>query len=128
MADEAFEILYAKTHEWLGIIDKSDLAYVGVSNYALHEMSDIVYLELPDLGNPIVKGDSFGEIESVKAVSDLYAPVDGEVVEINQAVLDNPDLLMSSDDVWLIKIKINSPDVSHLMTQGQYEEQTKNVE
>lgn len=126
---EVFEILYTKTHEWLGIVDNSStpmstvFAYVGISNFALKAMSDIVYLDLPAIGNPIVKGDPFGEIESVKAVSNLFAPVDGEVVEINQAALDNPDLLMSSNDIWLIKIKINKPDISHLMSLSEYEEQ-----
>lgn len=123
---EAFELLYAKTHEWLGIIDGSDLAYVGISAFALKELTDIVYLELPDLRNPIVKGKDFGLIESVKAVSDLFAPVDGEVVEINQVAVDNPASLVDNDDPWLIKIKVNDPDISHLMTQGQYKEHLKN--
>jgi glycine cleavage system H protein len=122
---EAFELLYAKTHEWLGIIDKTDLAYVGVSQFALEQLTDIVWLGLPDVGETISKGESFGEVESVKAVSDLFAPVDGEIVEINQTGLDDPASLMDNDDPWLIKIKIKNPDVSHLMTQGQYEEQIK---
>lgn len=122
---EAFELLYAKTHEWLGIIDKTDLAYVGVSQFALEQLTDIVWLGLPDVGETISKGESFGEVESVKAVSDLFAPVDGEIVEINQTGLDDPASLMDNDDPWLIKIKIKNPDVSHLMTQGQYEKQIK---
>ena len=124
---EAFALLYAKTHEWLGIIDKSDLAYVGISSFALKELTDIIYVELPirRVGK-ITKGEEFGLIESVKVVSDLFAPCDGQVVAVNYLALDNPELLVDNDDPWLIKIKINDPDVSHLMNQGQYEEQIKN--
>jgi glycine cleavage system H protein len=124
---EKFELLYAETHEWLGVIEGSDMAYIGISTFALKELTDIVYIELPVRKvSSIKKGDSFGLIESVKAVSDLYAPVDGDVIEINQIAVDDPATLVDNDDPWLIKIRINDPDTSHLMSQGEYEEQIKN--
>tara|TARA_Y100000034_G_scaffold105472_1_gene132846 strand:- start:3606 stop:3977 length:372 start_codon:yes stop_codon:yes gene_type:complete len=119
---ESFELLYAETHEWVGIVEENDLAYIGVSDFALQQMTDIVYLALPSVGDQITKGEIFGEIESVKAVSDLFAPIDGEVVEVNQTALDDPVTLIDNDDPWIIKVKVNNPDVSHLMSQGQYED------
>ena len=116
---EIFEILYAETHEWLGCIENSELGYIGVSGFALKQLTDVVYLELPAVGDLISKGESFGVLESVNAVSDLYAPSSGEVVEINQFAVNDLESL-TDNDPWLIKIRLKNLDVSHLMTQGQY--------
>lgn len=123
---EMFELLYAESHEWVGVTGDSKSAYVGISDFALKSLTDIVYLVLPYLGDEITKGESFGDIESVKAGSDLYAPISGEVIEVNQSALDDPASLIDNNDPWLIKIKVNDPDVSHLMSQGSYEEYVKN--
>lgn len=123
---EMFELLYSKTHEWLGIVEGQDVAYVGISDFAIKQLTDIVYIDLPQVGDTITQGNVFGEVESVKAVGDLNAPIDGKIIEINQKALDDPSSLVNEDDPWLIKLEINyDPDVSHLLSQGQYEEQTK---
>lgn len=119
---EIFELLYSRSHEWVGVTGDSKSAYIGISDFALKFLTDIVYLSLPNVGDQIQKDICFGEVESVKAVSDLYAPISGEVIEVNQAAIDEPQILIDNEDPWLIKIKVNDPDVSHLMTQGSYEE------
>lgn len=126
---ETFELLYSETHEWLGVVEGQDygqIAYVGVSSFAIKQLTDVVYLALPAVGDKLTKDQSFGEIESVKAVSDLIAPVDGEVIQINQSAIDDPASLSDNDDPWLIKIKIDSPDITHLMSKKDYEEHNKN--
>ena len=79
---------YAKTHEWVSVGE--DICTVGISQFAVEQLTDVVYIELPEVGDHTFIGDSFGEIESVKAVSDIYAPVDGEVIEVNEKLLNDP--------------------------------------
>ena len=117
------DLLYAKTHEWVRVEDGPDggkLATVGLSAFALEALTDLVFLELPDEGRQAEAGKPFGEVESVKAVSDLYCPVDGEVVEVNTQIVDKLDTL--ADDPygagWLVKIKIT--DESGLATLMDY--------
>ena len=124
---EMFELLYSDTHEWLGVVEEQDIAYIGISDFAIKQLTDIVYIGLPQVGHTITQGELFGEVESVKCVNDLLAPIDGEVIEVNQVALDDPASLADNDDPWLIKIKVNDPDVSHLLSQGQYEEWVKDV-
>jgi glycine cleavage system H protein len=95
---------YAKSHEWARMEGK--LAVIGISDYAQHTLSDIVYVELPDVGDTLSQGDSFGSVESVKAAEDILAPISGEVVEVNASLEANPEWL--NDDVygkaWLVKV------------------------
>src|SRR4051794_25653704 len=116
---------YAKTHEWAHL--EGDLCTVGLTQFAVEQLTDIIYIELPDLDDPVQAGDSFGEIESVKAVSDLYAPVDGDVVEVNSK-LENDPTLVSQDPYgkgWIIKVKVEKgTTLDHLMTLEQYQKQT----
>jgi glycine cleavage system H protein len=113
---------YTKTHEWVKL--DGDIATVGITDYAQNELGDITYVELPEVGDHVTKSEAFGVIESVKAASDFYAPVDGEVVEDNQAAIDAPDLLNSSpyDQAWLIKVRATDPSqIDGLMDAGDYE-------
>src|SRR3954454_22299869 len=108
---------YAKTHEWASIVD--DVCTVGISQFAVEQLTDIVYIELPEVGDHVFSGESFGEIESVKAVSDLYSPVNGEVSTINEKLLDDPTRV--TDDPygkgWMVKIKVEpGSTLDHLMT------------
>ena len=115
---------YAKSHEWAAL--QGGLVVVGITKFAVEQLTDIVYIDLPDVGDHTFAGESFGEIESVKAVSDLYAPVDGEIVEINKKLLDDPKII--TDDPygkgWMIKIKPEpGATLDHLLTLEQYEKQ-----
>ncbi|HZT95407.1 MAG TPA: glycine cleavage system protein GcvH [Chloroflexota bacterium] len=113
---------YARTHEW--ILMEDGQAAVGISEYAVQELGDIVYLELPESGRTVKAGESLGEIESVKAVSDFYAPVSGEVLEVNPALQDKPELINESPltDGWIVKLQIENPDeLESLMTREAYD-------
>ena len=116
---------YLKSHEWCQVAD--GVATLGISDYAVSHLSDLVFLDLPEVGTQVSAGESFGEIESVKAVSDLYSGVSGEVIETNEALVDNLDTL--GEDAygqgWMIKVKVTeeSPD---LMDAAAYEEHLKN--
>ena len=115
---------YAKTHEWAHL--EGDVCTVGITKFAVQQLTDIVFIELPDKGDNVFAGDSFGEIESVKAVSDLYSPVDGEVIDINEALINDPTII--SDDAygkgWMIKIKVEpGATLDKLMKLADYEKQ-----
>ena len=100
------KLRYAKTHEWASL--EGDVCTVGLTKFAVDQLTDIIYIDLPDVDDPPSAGDSFGEIESVKAVSDLYAPVDGEVIAVNEKLQNDPTLV-SKDPYgkgWLIKVKV----------------------
>ncbi len=114
---------YTKDHEWARIED--DVATVGITDFAQSELGDIVYVELPEVGSRTVQNESFGTIEAVKAVSDLFAPLSGEVVEVNEALADQPELINKDPygEGWIIKIKLSNPDeVNNLLSKEQYEE------
>ncbi len=100
---------YLKTHEWARI--EGEFAYVGLSDFAIGHLSDLVFLDLPDVGHDIMQHEPFGEIESVKAVSDLYAPMTGEVVERNDRLIDNLDILKKDPwkDGWMLKVRMEKP-------------------
>ncbi|MBA2520460.1 MAG: glycine cleavage system protein GcvH [Chloroflexia bacterium] len=104
------DLRYVKTHEW--VRQDGELAIIGISDYAQTELGDITFIELPEVGDTIRQQQPFGVVESVKAASDVYAPVDGEVVERNEAVLVAPELVNSSpyDDAWLIKVRLSNPE------------------
>ena len=113
---------YAPTHEWALL--EGNIATVGISKFAVDQLTDLIMIELPAVGARVSAGKSFGEIESVKAVSDLYAPLAGEVIEVNKQVTSNVSLLAEDpyDTGWLIKIKVDQPvDTSGLMDLDTYE-------
>jgi glycine cleavage system H protein len=119
---DPLSLKYTRTHEWVHLDGK--VATVGISDFAVKELTDLVYMELPPLGKAFAKGEAFGEVESVKAVSDLYAPVAGEVVEVNTALPDNLQAL--SDDPygegWIVKLRLApGQSLDHLMDHAAYE-------
>jgi glycine cleavage system H protein len=115
-------LLFAPTHEWVFL--EGDVATVGISKFAVDQLTDLIMIELPSVGTKLTAGKSFGEVESVKAVSDLYAPLGGEVVEVNSQVSGNVQLLAEDpfDKGWLVKVKVVEPlDTSGLMDLVTYE-------
>lgn len=118
------ELRYAETHEWVHV--DGDIATIGISQFAAQQLTDLVYMDLPEVGRKLSAGEEFGEVESVKAVSPLYSPVDGEVIEVNQELPGNLDLL--SNDAfgrgWMMKVKLDSHDsLSQLQDYGAYQKQ-----
>ena len=114
---------YTSTHEWIRI-ENSD-ATVGITDYAQHHLGDIVFVELPEVGMVFEKGSNVAEIESVKAVGDLLMPLSGEIIEINQNLVDNPELVNSSpfSEGWMIKIKYShASEVNELLTTNNYKQ------
>ena len=112
---------YTKTHEWTAV--EGDVATIGISDFAVHLLSDLTFADLPAIGKKITQGQPFGEVESVKAVSDLYAPVSGEVIGRNDQLPDNLELLTSSpyDKGWMIKVRLSNPgELSSLLSQTAY--------
>ncbi len=126
------QLKYSKTHEWVAV--EGDVATIGISDFAVQLLSDLVFADLPKLGQTIVQGEPFGEVESVKAVSDLYAPVSGEVIARNEMLTERRgpdgkmmsaelDLLTASayGDGWMIKARMTNPEeLSTLLDQSQY--------
>ena len=100
------ELKYTNDHEWAHV--EGDVLVMGITDYAQDSLGEIVYIELPSEGDEITKGDPFGAVESTKAVSDLYAPVSGDVVEVNEALLDSPELINTDPygEGWMIKVKV----------------------
>lgn len=117
------ELSYSKTHEWAKVED--DVATVGLTDHAQSELGDIVYLELPEVGAEVTAGGEFGVVESVKAASDLYAPLSGKVVEVNDAVTQEPALVNRDcyGEGWLVRIQLrDSSEVENLKTATEYKE------
>jgi glycine cleavage system H protein len=113
------ELQYTKTHEWVRRED--DVAIVGITDHAQDELGDVVFIELPEKGASFGAGDAFGTVESVKAVSDLYAPVGGEVVEVNEALNDAPEKINEEPygDGWIIRLRVS--EEADLLSAGEYE-------
>jgi glycine cleavage system H protein len=113
------ELQYTKTHEWVKRED--DVATVGITEHAQDELGDVVFIELPEKGASFGAGDAFGTVESVKAVSDLYAPVGGEVVEVNEALNDAPEKINEEPygDGWIIRLRVS--EEGDLLSAGEYE-------
>src|SRR5919106_4542944 len=111
---------YTKDHEWIDL--SGDRGRVGITDYAQQQLGDVVYVELPEVGARLKAGQSFGTIESVKAVSELYAPLSGEVVEVNAALKDKPETVNKDPHgSWMIVMKLGDPaEVGALMDQTQY--------
>lgn len=117
------ELKYTKDHEWARI--EGEVATVGITDYAQSELGDIVYVELPEVGKKTKQADSFGTIEAVKAVSDLFAPLSGEIIEINHTLSDQPEVINKDPygEGWLVKIKVgNKSEIYKLLDKSKYEE------
>jgi glycine cleavage system H protein len=120
------EYLYSKEHEWVRVQD--DICVLGITEFAQQELGEVVYVELPEVGQVFDANDEIGTIESVKAVAEVYTPVAGEIVEINDSVVDDPELLNEDPHTegWLIKVRFSSAaDLKSLMSSEQYEEYVK---
>jgi len=114
---------YSKEHEW--VLVEGHVAMIGITEYAQQELGDIVYVELPEVGEKIVKDDPFGAVESVKAVSDIFAPVSGTVIEVNDALPDSPETINDDPygDGWMIKVEMtDKDDLKDLMSAEEYAE------
>jgi glycine cleavage system H protein len=114
---------YSKEHEW--VATEETVATIGITDYAQDQLGEIVYVELPAVGDKISKDDAFGVVESVKAVSDIYAPVSGTVVEVNQELPESPEMINEDPygDGWLVKVKVSDPtELDDLLDNEEYEE------
>src|SRR5215210_4066016 len=108
---------YTKDHEWIRV--SGDTAEIGITEYAQRQLGDVVFVELPDEGKSIMAGASFGSIESVKAVSELFAPMSGEVVAVNPSVKDHPEAVNSNPhDTWMVRIKLSSPAADEALLEA----------
>lgn len=113
---------YTKEHEWVSV--EGNTGTIGITDHAQHELGDIVFVDLPKPGTALSKGETLGSVESVKAVSDIYAPVSGEVIEANEKLSATPELLNKAPfaDGWLVKVKLSSPDeTKDLLTAADYQ-------
>ncbi|GBC82684.1 Glycine cleavage system H protein [bacterium HR10] len=126
MATYPEDCLYTREHEWIRVED--DVGVIGITDYAQEALGDIVYVELPSVGDHFSQGEPFGNVESVKAVSELYMPVSGEVVEINEDLAESPQLVNEDPygDGWMVKITLSDPtELETLMSASEYEEYVK---
>jgi glycine cleavage system H protein len=115
--------LYTKDHEWILVQD--NVGTIGITDYAQHELGDVVYVELPAIGDAFEANEPFGSVESVKAVSEIFCPVSGEVIEVNSKLEESPELINQSphQDAWLIKIRLTNPgELKELLSAQKYEE------
>ncbi len=113
---------YTKEHEWIQV--DGEVGIVGITDYAQNELSDIVFVELPEVGQKVAKGERVATLEAVKTVADVYSPVTGEVIEVNERLADEPDLINRDPygDGWIVKIKIENPDeLNDLLSAEEYE-------
>jgi len=120
------DCLYTKEHEWIKV--KGNIGVIGITDYAQESLGDIVFIDLPEVGEKYDAGDPFGTVESVKAVSDIYTPVTGEVVEVNERLKEQPEKLNEDPygEAWLIKIKVANPhELEDLITAEEYAEYIK---
>jgi glycine cleavage system H protein len=116
---------YTKDHEWIRI--SGETAEIGITDFAQQQLGDVVFVDLPDTGKTITAGESFGSIESVKAVSELYAPMSGEVIEVNGALKDHPEVVNKDPHAtWMIKVRLaNAGETDALLDSAQYQDLTK---
>ena len=128
MSRDKSKLLYAETHEWVDVAEEGGqkIATIGISGFAIEQLNDLVYMELPEVGKTIEAGEEFGEVESVKAVSPLYSPVGGEVIEVHAELPDNLEQLNDDpyDFGWIVKLKIDDESaLQNLMDFAAYEKQ-----
>ncbi|MDX2479698.1 MAG: glycine cleavage system protein GcvH [Desulfuromusa sp.] len=116
------ELKYTEDHEW--VLVEADVATIGITDFAQDQLGDVVFVELPEVGDTLEMGKTFGVVESVKAVSDVYAPISGEVIEINEELPDGPEALNTSpyEDGWMIKVRLADPAaLDNLMDVSDYQ-------
>jgi glycine cleavage system H protein len=118
------KLRYAPTHEWAHL--EGDTCTIGITQHAVEQLTDVVYIELPDVGDHVFVGDDFGEIESVKSVNDLYSPINGEVIAVNKKLEDDPTLVNKDPygEGWMIKVKIEpNQNLDKMLSLADYEKQ-----
>ncbi len=122
------EVKYTKDHEWLNV--DGDTAWIGITTYARHALGDLVFIELPEVGRAVSKGDDFAVVESVKAASEIYTPVTGEITEVNETLADDMDAL--KEDIatgWIVKVKMtDAGEIAGLMDKAAYDEYVAGLE
>jgi glycine cleavage system H protein len=126
MANVPENLHYSKDHEWVRV--EGDVAVIGITDHAQEQLGDVVYVELPKTGEVFAANESFGSVESVKAVSEVFTPVSGEVAEVNESLNDEPEKVNKDpyNDGWMLKMKMKSPaEVDSLLTAAEYEDFTK---
>ncbi len=124
MANIPSDLKYAKTHEWVRV--SGNVATVGITDHAQHELTDVVFVELPEVGRQVKAGDACAVVESVKTANDIYSPVSGEITEANQAIVANPALVNTDayQGGWFYKVKLSAPaELTALLTPEQYHAQ-----
>jgi len=124
MSQVPSDLKYAKSHEWVRV--SGDIATVGITDHAQHELTDVVFVELPDVGRQVKAGEACAVVESVKTASDIYSPVSGEIIEVNQAAVNDPALVNREPHAggWFYKIKLGNPaELTALLTPAQYQAQ-----
>lgn len=116
------DLKYDREHEWVKV--EGDVAVIGISHFAQDQLGEVVYVDLPSAGDAVNAGETFGEVESVKSVSELFSPVSGEIVEVNEALGDTPETVNEDPygDGWMIKVKLaNADEVDAMMSADEYE-------
>jgi len=129
MANIPEDLHYSKDHEWVRV--DGDVATIGITDYAQNSLGDVVYVELPKVGDELAAQEAFGSVESVKAVSELFTPVSGKVTAVNETLQDDPEKVNSDPygDAWMIRVKMSSPgEVDSLLTVAEYEDFTKETD
>lgn len=124
MATIPSDYKYTREHEWASYDEARRVVTIGITEYAAEKLGEIVYVELPEEGSRVEREETFGIVESTKAVSDLFSPITGEVLEVNDVLLDTPDLVSEDpyDEGWMIRVKVADPsDLDDLMTADEYE-------
>ncbi len=115
------ELRYTEEHEWVATRGEDTLVRIGITEYAQDQLGDVVFVDLPEVGRQVGAGDVFGEVESTKSVSELFAPVDGEIVAVNNAVADSPELINSDPygEGWLIEIRLEDPTALEALLEAE---------
>lgn len=115
-------LLYTDSHEWVKV--EGEYAYIGITDFAQHQLGNIVYVDIPEVGDEIKQGDEFGAVESVKAASDLLSPISGEIVGVNEKLTDEPELInKNAFDSWMLKVKLSdTAELKSLMDSKAYAE------
>jgi glycine cleavage system H protein len=129
MANVPEDLQYSKDHEWIRV--NGDVGTIGITDHAQNSLGDVVYVELPKPGETFAAHESFGSVESVKAVSEIFTPVSGEIVEVNESLQDEPEKVNTDpyDDGWMIRVRMSNPgEVDSLLTAAEYEDFTKGEE
>jgi glycine cleavage system H protein len=124
MSQVPSDLKYVKSHEWVRV--SGDIATIGITDHAQHELTDVVFVELPDVGRQVKAGEACAVVESVKTASDIYSPVSGEIIEVNQAAVNDPALVNREPHAggWFYKIKLGNPaELTALLTPAQYQAQ-----